>query len=63
MNAQAILQRFDQETPEEDEGQGNPPSALLPSDWRQLDRLVKSAVKDTHAAVSKVEAITSPSLC
>jgi hypothetical protein len=53
MNREAILKHFKLGCPQEQDGE-TAPSALEPSDWRQMDRLVRSAVRNTVAEESKL---------
>jgi hypothetical protein len=50
MKANVVLERFRKQDDDESEAQ---PSALLPKDWRQMDCLVRAAVKDTSAKTSQ----------
>jgi hypothetical protein len=50
MDPERILKRFKDKTLSE---AASGPSALKDTDWRQIDRLVRSAVKDTRANVAK----------
>jgi hypothetical protein len=50
MNANVVLKRLRKQDDDESEAR---PSALLPEDWRQMDRLVRAAVKDTSAETSQ----------
>jgi hypothetical protein len=52
MNRKAILKRFKLGCPQEQDGE-TAPSVLEPSNWRQIDRLVHSAVRNTAADVMK----------
>jgi hypothetical protein len=53
MEPEVILNRFQEEgTRDQREGEGGP-SALKERNWRQMERLVRSAVKDTAAEESK----------
>jgi hypothetical protein len=53
MNCEAILKRFKLGRPQEQDGE-TASSALEPSNWRQMDRLVRSAVRNTAAEESKL---------
>jgi hypothetical protein len=50
MKADVVLECFRKQDDDESEAQ---PSALLPKDWRQMDCLVRAAVKDTLANTSQ----------
>jgi hypothetical protein len=50
MKANVVLERFRKQDDDESEAR---PSALLPEDWRQMDCLVRAAVKDTSAKTSQ----------
>jgi hypothetical protein len=52
MNCEAILKRFKLGRPQKQNGE-TASSALEPSNWRQMDRLVRSAVRNTAAEESK----------
>jgi hypothetical protein len=50
MNADVVVQHFSNKV----NNKSNPrPSALLPANWRQMDCLIRSAVKDTAAEDSQ----------
>jgi hypothetical protein len=51
-NRDAVLKRFNNEAPDEDKIRETT-SALQANNWRQLERLVRAAVKDTSAEESK----------
>jgi hypothetical protein len=44
MKADVVLKRFRKQDDDQSDAR---PSALFPKDWRQIDRLVRAAVKDT----------------
>jgi len=50
MDAEVILKRF--RSREQGEGKGGP-SALAEGDWRQMERLLRSAVTDTATKASR----------
>jgi hypothetical protein len=50
MKADVILERFRKQDDNESEAR---PSTPLPKDWRQMNRLVRAAVKDTSAETSQ----------
>ena len=50
INAEVILKRFSKGDDDESEAQ---PCALLESDWHQIERLVRSTVRDTATEESK----------
>jgi hypothetical protein len=50
MKADVILERFRKLDDNKSEVQ---PSTPLPEDWRQMNRLVRAAVKDTSAETSQ----------
>jgi hypothetical protein len=50
MNADVVVQRFSNKDDDKSELR---PSTLLPADWRQMDRLIRSGVKDTAAEDSR----------
>jgi hypothetical protein len=50
MNADVVVQHFSNKVDNKSKPQ---PSALLPANWRQMDRLIHSAVKDTAAEDSQ----------
>jgi len=52
MEPERILKRFSY-TPEEDNYNWSSSSSLSDSDWRKMDRLVRTAVADTQSAESK----------
>ncbi|KAF1948153.1 hypothetical protein CC80DRAFT_511572 [Byssothecium circinans] len=49
MDPEVILKRFTQEESKEQDEDKAGPSALKESDWRQMDRLIRSTVKDKGA--------------
>jgi hypothetical protein len=53
MNREAVLKRFKPGLPQEQGGEAAP-SALEPSNWRQMERLVRSAIRSTAAEQSKL---------
>jgi hypothetical protein len=62
MEPEVILKRFERESSRE-QGEGEAgPSALKASDWRHMERLVRSAVRDTTAEDSKLLSQTLHSL-
>jgi hypothetical protein len=61
MDPDVTLKRFDKEgSGEKDEGEAGP-SALNERDWRQMGRLVRSAVRDEGAKESKQLSLSPPS--
>ncbi|KAF1955928.1 hypothetical protein CC80DRAFT_563768 [Byssothecium circinans] len=58
MDPEVILKRFTQEESKEQDEDKAGPSALKESDWRQMDRLIRSAIKDKGAKELK-EALTA----
>jgi hypothetical protein len=58
MNYEAIPKRFKLGHPQEQDGE-TAPSVLEPSNWCQMDRLVRSAVRKTAADVTKQPTRTS----
>jgi hypothetical protein len=49
MKTDVVLKRFRKQDDDESDAR---PSALFPKDWRQMDRLVRAAVKDTLVETS-----------
>jgi hypothetical protein len=58
MNREAVLKRFKPGLPQEQGGEAAP-SALEPSNWRQMERLVRSAIRSTAAEQSKFVAVNA----